>query len=211
MINFYKLFNLKPHYNLKELDSAYDRKIKEIQRYKLSAIDSLFMQEQLKVFYYKARVHLLDDDSKYIEFNTVEEIPKFLTEPPNEDESNYSSDDFSDDSDDDYTNYGNNGNFNMNNLNNIPGFENFNEIFNKNFGNMGNMGMGNGFHNNFNQSSSSSSSSTTEKTLPDGTKLFIETTRINKNGKIHETKAAYKKLKDGTIEPINPNNLNEYY
>jgi hypothetical protein len=195
---------------LKDLDIAYDKKLKEIQNYKLSPIDSLFFQDQIKVFYYKARVHLLEDedpDIKYINFDTVEEIPTFLTQK-NFKQKNYDSDS-SDEEYDEYehnynvSQYNSNNNFDFSSLNNIQGFENFNEIFNKQFG------MNNNFQNNFKSSSvDATSNSYSEKILPDGTVIITEKTSSNKNGKIIETKKSYIKNKDGTTEPIDLTDIN---
>lgn len=41
-----------------------------------------------------------------------------------------------------------------------------------------------------------------ETMLSDGSRLVIQKNSVNKNGKIKETTHSYKKLKDGTIEPI---------
>jgi hypothetical protein len=41
-----------------------------------------------------------------------------------------------------------------------------------------------------------------ETMLSDGSRLVIQKNSVNKNGKIEETTHSYKKLKDGTIQPI---------
>lgn len=194
MSDYYNLFNLNYNYTKDELNNAYHNKLNEINNSNLSSIDKTFLLQQYNKHYNRAskdllnkqyrELSLLNYNRRLFEFDPFFDNSLQYTKPFSHLENTISLLEETLSLEDSIFNR-------FKNIDNI--LRTSNDLLREN-------------------NIYSSTRSYNEKTLDDGSRLILETTKTNNNGNIEEKSVSFKKLKDGSTEPISYENAkNEFH